>query len=197
MEDFAPKIDPETEYRLTPEEKEEFDRRLAETEARIRAGRCAWFEQEESCIPFPEVKMKVTYRTASGRMEFQIEAAGGPKIIGIIASIQDIFEEPCCGCCKSKEIKLNARKTDKGTYYEWVCNACTAKIQIHQKKEESGGGLYIVRGAKNPETDRWEKLPDNGWSVYKPKGESSKRDSDERREEPSKQRQEDDGDIPF
>jgi uncharacterized metal-binding protein len=178
-----------TGFDLSDEERREFAQRIAILEARIRASQ-RYLEEESYYFPYPEFCMKIQYKTSNGRMVFDLEASKGTQAIEILASIQEVFEEPCCGCCKSEKIRLQVRKMEKGNYYEWLCNACTATIQIHQRKE--GGGLYIVR--KDKDND-YAPLPDRGWSIYKPKGESSSSRSRDRDDEP--RQEETTGDIPF
>ena len=113
--------------------------------------------------------MKLTYTTASGRIIFEGEAQGVKAAFDILATLQELFEEPDCGCCKSKAIAANRRDIDNGCYYSWRCLDCGAQLDIGQKKD--GKGMWAKR-QDHPET--------RGWYVW-----SGREDRDEGCRQPS------------
>ena len=62
--------------------------------------------------------MKATYQTANGRLTFEFEAESNKEMVSQLAHIQEIFEEPACGCCKSDRIRFDLREFDGNKYYK-------------------------------------------------------------------------------
>ncbi len=106
--------------------------------------------------------MKVTYTTGSGRLTFEVECPSGKVAFEVVAAIQELFEEPCCGACKSKNIRCDVRVFDGNKYYKLVCNDCAAQLDFGQHKE--GGGLFVKRRDKDGRD-----MPDGGWYVWQGK----------------------------
>ncbi len=104
--------------------------------------------------------MKARYTTANGRIMFDIDAQGAKAIFEAIAALQELFEEPDCGCCKSKRIVCNVRDSGEYRYYTLRCVDCSAQLDFGQKRD--GGSLFIKRSDKdrNP-------MPNRGWYIYK------------------------------
>lgn len=102
--------------------------------------------------------MKVTYTTENERIKFEIEVQTGKAAFECVASIQELFEEPDCGCCKGKNIYLSARGNDK-KFYAVRCRDCGAQLDISQTKE--GGKLFAKRIDQNSN----QAMPNCGWYV--------------------------------
>lgn len=105
--------------------------------------------------------MKVTYKTANGRMTFEFESENDKTLAASLAQIQEIFEEPACGCCHSDRIRFDVREFDGNTYYKLFCTACGATMDFGQHK--TGDSLF----AKRYEKDTREPLANRGWYIYK------------------------------
>lgn len=103
--------------------------------------------------------MKVKYVTGNGRLTFEFEAESDRKLFEHLAHIQEVFEEPQCGCCKSQRIRHEVREFDGNSYYKLYCDDCGATLDFGQHKQ--GGSLFPKRHDK----DRHD-LPNRGWYVY-------------------------------
>lgn len=103
--------------------------------------------------------MKMTYTTASGRLRFEMDATDRKQAFEIVAAIQEIFEEPCCGKCKSPNIRHSVRDHDGNKYYKMQCMACGAQLDFGQHKV--GNGLFVKRKDKDGNF-----IPGNGWYVW-------------------------------
>lgn len=101
--------------------------------------------------------MKVNYTSQDGRMQFDFDAATQKDVFKKLAEIQSLFEEPECGCCKSKIIHFEHRTHDGNDYYKMVCQVCNAQLDYGQNK--TGGGLF----ARRVEKDSKRPMPNNGW----------------------------------
>jgi hypothetical protein len=114
--------------------------------------------------------VKAHYRTANGRVVFELEGACQADVFRGIADLQEIFEgESACGMCHKTNIRFMVRdtKTKAGkpiSYFEMRCLDCGARFEFGQSQVKPGN-LFPKR--KNPDTNRW--LPNNGWSKYVPK----------------------------
>ena len=91
--------------------------------------------------------MKVSYTTTDNRKTFEADVPNMAKSIQFIADIQEIFEEASCGCCKSSDIKCQAKPWQDGVILNLMCRGCGAQLDIGQRKE--GGGLWIKRTDKD------------------------------------------------
>lgn len=104
--------------------------------------------------------MKLTYTTASGRLQFELETTGGKQAFEIVAAIQELFEEPHCGCCKSKDIHCNVREFNGNKYFKMQCMACNAQLDFGQNKD--GRGLFVKKWDKESRAP----MPNGGWYIY-------------------------------
>jgi hypothetical protein len=104
--------------------------------------------------------MKVTYTSANGRLAFEFESETDKKLVTQLAHIQEVFEEPACGCCKSERIRFDVREFDKNLYYKLLCDDCGATLDFGQHK--TGDTLFVKRFEK----DTREPLPNRGWYQY-------------------------------
>lgn len=104
--------------------------------------------------------MKITYRTADGRLTFEQEVPNAKTAWEIIALIQELFEDHACGKCKSKEVRLRlAGKDDAKRVHKLVCLSCKAQLDLLVKA--NGKGLFAKRKDKSGQN-----LPYHGWYVY-------------------------------
>lgn len=104
--------------------------------------------------------MKMIYTTPNGRLAFEIEVATGKVAFEVAAAIQELFEEECCGSCKSKNIRFDVRTINENKYFKMRCSDCNATLDFGQKKDQKS--LF----AKRQDKDR-NKIPNNGWYHYK------------------------------
>lgn len=110
--------------------------------------------------------MRAHYKTANGRITFEVQGETTKAIFEEIAAVQEIFEtEQACRICHTQNIRFQVRKVEDFTYYELVCQemGCRARFQFGQAKK--GGGLFPKRKAEDGSY-----LPNNGWSKYKAEG---------------------------
>ena len=106
--------------------------------------------------------MKITYTTPNGRLVFETEVVSGKQAFELVAAIQELFEEPECGCCKSVRIRCEVRHVDANAYFKLLCLDCGATLDFGQKKD--GKGLFVKR--KNEDK---QELPNRGWYVWTPR----------------------------
>jgi hypothetical protein len=104
--------------------------------------------------------MIVRYTTENARMVFEFDGATHKDCLVKLAAIQELFEEPACGACKSKRIRFNVREFEGNTYYKMICQECSAQLDYGQHKV--GGTLFVKRWDKDTRTA----LPNNGWYIY-------------------------------
>lgn len=104
--------------------------------------------------------MKVTYRLAN--VEFTQECENRKAAFQFIGAIGDAFPAEPCGCCGKSNTSPRVRKAGQYTFHEMVCNDCTATLNIIFLDD---GRAFPGRTDKNK-----EKLPANGWKVYKKDG---------------------------
>lgn len=105
--------------------------------------------------------MRVTFQV--GNITLGHEARSVAEAFEMAAGWAEIFGEPC-GCCKSKDVVPTVQKFKDKTFRKLKCTACTAELLLFGRDD---GGMWAVR------TDRdKQKLPNRGWSVFKPAGSS-------------------------
>lgn len=115
----------------------------------------------------------IRYTTPNGRLTFEFPIQGTKQAFEHLAEIQQVFEHEKCGKCGSSLIRCNVRKpkNQQGKpvkYFELVCQACDARLDVHQNAPPAET-LYVTREDKDG-----KELPDGGW--YKWEG--------QRREQP-------------
>ncbi len=103
--------------------------------------------------------MKITYTTANGRLTFEMDVTTGKQAFEVVAAVQELFEEPDCGACKSANIRCDVREFDANKYFKLVCNDCGAQLDFGQHKD--GKGLFVKRRGEDKQP-----LPDRGWYVW-------------------------------
>ena len=104
--------------------------------------------------------MKAHYRTASGRISFELEGSNPKELLRAIAEVQEVFEaDTSCGCCGKDKLIFRVRVTGDNEFYELHCQDCSAVLSFGQRK--TGGRLYPKRRDAEGKL-----LPDGGWAVY-------------------------------
>ena len=107
--------------------------------------------------------MNMTYASADGRMEFQIEGDSPKALFKKLSLVQEIFEaDNKCGACGSSDIKVQARQHDDFEFFELACRECSARLQFGQHKK--GGGLFAKRRDEDGNY-----LDGNGWTKFQAK----------------------------
>lgn len=111
--------------------------------------------------------MKVTYTSGNGRLAIEFDCETGKAAFACIAAVQELFEEPDCGCCGSANIRCDVREFDGNQYYKLACNACGAQLDFGQHK--NGKSLFVKRWDK----EKNRPLPNRGWYVWQGSRQSS------------------------
>lgn len=106
--------------------------------------------------------MKVKYTTPNGRITFEAELEKVKTAFEFIAHVGELFEEKCCGCCRSENIRPQVRHHESYVFYELRCQDCDAQLSFGQKKE--GGNLF----PKRYDSEARQPMPDRGWHHYEP-----------------------------
>jgi hypothetical protein len=91
--------------------------------------------------------MRLTYTTPNGRMCFDFEAQTAKEAFELLARIQEVFEEPDCGLCESKNIRCDVRQFDSVSYYKLLCLDCGGQIDFGQNKD--GTSLFLKRKGRD------------------------------------------------
>ena len=113
--------------------------------------------------------MKCHYRSATGRLVFEIEGSNQKEIFEGIAGLQEVFEaDDSCGHCGNKDIRFRVREVTKANktfkYFELACPKCYAKLAFGQSQDTVS--LFPKRFGEDKQP-----LLERGWSKYIPKDE--------------------------
>lgn len=103
--------------------------------------------------------MKARYTSPDTRLTVDFEAAGVKEIFESLAGLQEVFEEPACGCCKSTRIRCDVRTPQTFKYFQLICGDCGARLDFGQSKDMLR--LFAKRTDKHGEP-----IPNRGWYVY-------------------------------
>lgn len=94
--------------------------------------------------------MEATIKAFGGRVLIKVAGENQKELFRQVAAADQVFNAQTeCGRCKSKDIYMDVRHTEKGDYYELRC-PCGARFNFGQHKE--GNTLF-------------PKFKD-GWEVY-------------------------------
>lgn len=106
--------------------------------------------------------MKAHYRTANGRIVFEIEGGNQKELFENIADLQEVFEaDSSCGMCKSQDIHFRVREVKGNKYFEIRCGACNAQFSFGQNKD-----MKSLFPKRKGEDGNW--LPNRGWFKWTP-----------------------------
>lgn len=105
--------------------------------------------------------MKVVY--TGKKLSVEVEGANHVEIWAKLAEFQEVFEESCCGKCKSENLRFAVRKVEKFRYNELRCLDCGAKLpfSIH---DDGTNTMYPKRKDKGAK----EINGTNGWVKWNP-----------------------------
>ncbi len=136
--------------------------------------------------------MLVRYTTTTGRLTIEYEAATAKQAFEFVAAVAELFEEPECGCCKSKNIRPEKRVVGDYTYFAFRCGDCDAQLSFGQKKDLKS--LFAKRTDENKQA-----LGNRGWHHWrKDDGQQSSRQQHRPAANPGEAPPDDPGgDIPF
>ena len=124
--------------------------------------------------------MKAHYKTADGRLVFEVNGETPKALFEQVAAVQGLFEaETECGVCcgvkdgqqHNKGIRYSCRQDTEGNkYYSLLCLNCFAEFHFGQHRV--GGGLFPKRKAEG-QNGKLVGLPNRGWAKFerKPKPE--------------------------
>lgn len=105
--------------------------------------------------------MKLTYRSADGRITAELEAETIKDLFRAVSEFVSIFEaDTNCGCCNSQNIHPRTRAYDGNDYFEYFCQDCSAALNLGQHK--TGGTLFV----KRTDSETKQTLPNRGWKKW-------------------------------
>jgi len=114
--------------------------------------------------------MKVTV-WVSKNLSVEVDGEDNKSIFKGISDAQSLFEDSCCGACKSENIKFQVRQVEDNEFYELVCKDCWAKLGYGHAK--TGGKMYAKRmevdnkgKAVKDDNGKGKPLPHKGWCKY-------------------------------
>lgn len=94
----------------------------------------------------------VKIRVQLGKYWLEVDANGIKDAFEAISPYAEILTEPCCGKCKSTNVRPSHRIEKNYHFYEMVCSDCGSKLEFGQ--HQSGETLFAKR-----------KLPDGSWDT--------------------------------
>ena len=101
--------------------------------------------------------MKITYRTADGRLQVEFEASSQQQVFRELAGFQEVFEAATkCGICSCVYLSFVVRDNAGGNFFELHCRGCAARKSFGVSKKP--GLLFPHRKDKDDNP-----LPNNGW----------------------------------
>lgn len=99
----------------------------------------------------------------------ELDGATQTELFQNIATVQEVFAEPCCGKCKDEKIQFRVRNVRGDDYYEMVCLNCGATLSFGQSKQKKGFLFPIRKLTAEGKPSRKEGVYDNvgrGWTKY-------------------------------
>ena len=109
--------------------------------------------------------VKAHYRTANGRIVFEIEEGSQKGLFEAISDLQEIFEaDDTCGMkgCESTNIRFRVREVKGNKYFELRCLDCNAQFAFGQNKDTKS--LFPKR-----RDEEGKLLPNRGWFKWVPR----------------------------
>ncbi len=103
--------------------------------------------------------MKCSYTSIDSRLQVDWDSGNVKEMFEQLAALQEVFEEPHCGCCQSTRIRADVRTPQTFKYFQLVCQQCGARLDFGQSKD-------LVRlFAKRTDKDG-NPIPNHGWYIY-------------------------------
>lgn len=112
------------------------------------------------------------YTSRDGRITIKFDASKYGGVVKHLAQIQDIVENQACQACIDDErdpkafgANFDFRMAKGFPFYAMRCQHpdCGAKLEFGQKKDETGGGLFVKRWDPKTEKD----IEHRGWTWYR------------------------------
>lgn len=112
--------------------------------------------------------MEAQYRTRSGHLVVKVEGRLLLDIIRGISEVEEVLQNDQCGCCKSRNVRPNHRRSGNYDFYEMLCQDCGAALRLGvrqsdqklfpRRKDEDGnllanGGWKKWQGSSQEEED--------------------------------------------
>lgn len=109
--------------------------------------------------------MKVTHKSADGRLSVEVEGTDTKAIFDELAGAQEVFGISVCGACDSKNVHFQVRQVQGNTYRAVKCADCGCELNFGTRKAD--GQIYPRRKDKE---GNW--LDNSGWVKWtgKPAG---------------------------
>jgi predicted metal-binding protein len=104
--------------------------------------------------------MRVTHKSADGRLSVEVEGNDTKAIFDELAGAQEVFGVSTCGACDSKNVHFQVRQVQGNTYRAVRCADCGCELNFGTRKAD--GQIYPRR--KDPKTQDW--LPNSGWTKW-------------------------------
>ncbi len=109
--------------------------------------------------------MKAHYKTANGRIVFEVDGGTQKELFENIAEVQEVYEShSACGKCQSQDIHFRVREVKGNRYYELRCRHCNAQFSFGQNKD-----MKSLFPKYKDDQGNW--LPDRGWFKWSPREE--------------------------
>lgn len=116
--------------------------------------------------------MEAQLRTENG-LVIKVEGDNQKELFEEIASAVEVFGEGSCGLCNSTKIKPVVREVEKNVFYEYVCQACNARLNLSVRNDKTNR-LFPKRKLMpdgRPESlaknEKGNYGPHRGWTKYR------------------------------
>jgi len=97
-------------------------------------------------------KATIRYNAGNG-MWIEVEAENVKAAVSAMATYQEVFAEPDCGCCGHKAIIWECRQDKEGNdYYAIHCPKCNAQLSFGQTRV---GERLFTKRKEHPKTRGW------------------------------------------
>jgi hypothetical protein len=108
--------------------------------------------------------MKLTYRSADGRITGELESKDQKGLFQELARFQEVFEDSTkCGVCGCGHVKYVVRTVDGNDHFELHCRNPKCRARRSFGVNRVGGSLFPHRKDKEGNY-----LPNNGWAKWEP-----------------------------
>ncbi len=106
--------------------------------------------------------MIVKYKHGDFMIEQEVDGYTGA--FEFVSRVEEALHMEPCGLCDSTDIRRQARKHDKFTFYELLCRSCGAKLEFGTVNDDHSP-IYPKR--RDPDTKK--PRPNRGWAKYERK----------------------------